>query len=29
VGNCGYTYGVLLTSIDSALSLQDEELNFL
>lgn len=29
VGNCGYTYGVLLASIDSALSLQDEELNFL
>ena len=29
VGNCGYTYGVLLVSIDSALCLQDEELNFL
>ena len=29
VGNCGYTYGVLLSSIDSDLCLQNEELNFL
>uniref|UniRef100_E6XGA6 DUF6985 domain-containing protein n=1 Tax=Shewanella putrefaciens (strain 200) TaxID=399804 RepID=E6XGA6_SHEP2 len=29
VGNCGYTYGVLLSSIDSDLCLQNEDLNFL
>lgn len=29
VGNCGYTYDVLLSSIDSDLCLQNEELNFL